>query len=87
MSNTELLEIDEFAEGLKSLSLGGLVDQLILARLSEFRQDDEDVTEKSKLALRIQALKQEISRRQVSQEDVETASLTGGVSTLGGLFE
>jgi hypothetical protein len=87
-STNELSDIDEFAEGLKSSSLGSLVDQLILVRLNELRNEaDESVTEKSKRALRLQALRQEISRRQVSQEDVETAALTGGVTTLGGMFE
>lgn len=89
-STNELSEIDEFAEGLKSSSLGSLVDQLILIRLDELRNEneaDESVTKKSKRALQIQALKLEISRRQVSQEDVETSALTGGVTTLGGMFE
>ena len=78
-------EIDEFSSRIEMFSLGEVVDLLINLRLDDRLSPDSDAEEKSVRVLKIKALKQELSSRQVGNED--TAPSTGGVSSLGSLFD
>ena len=80
-----LSEIDEFSSRIEMLSLGDVVDLLIELRLDDKLNPDVDAEEKSVRVLKIKALKQELSSRQVGNED--TTPTRGGVSSLGSLFD
>lgn len=83
---SELEELDEFEASLRLLSLGNLVDKLVTYKIEEtLASEDETVTEKSKRTLRMTAIKDEISRREVGREDNDL-SASKGVSSLGSLF-
>lgn len=87
MSSKELDEIEVYIKSLMPLSLGELVDRLILFRIEDqICTEDESLTEKSERFFRINALKKEITRR-VEPSENRSKPGTGGVSSLGSLLK
>lgn len=80
----EMRDIEDYAVSLRTEPLGELVDVLFVLRLEDWNDESLDPIVKSSRILRIDAVKKEISRRQVSREDVNTRP-GKGVTTLGSL--
>lgn len=88
MTDEEKEEIQEYEKEVKGFPIAELLDQLIQLRI---QKDEGDLTENSKRAIKIEAVKREINGRLGISKDSgaseESSVSTGGVSTLGSFVQ
>lgn len=74
-------------QSLKNLPLGELIDRLLDIKIQGFKDKDEPYEEKLSRLKTMDALKEEISSREVGRkEEVVVSNKPRGVTSLGKLF-
>lgn len=86
----ELKEVDQFKRDIEDESFASLIDLLVQMRTSheikKQNEDDLDVTEVSKINLKIKALKSEINERFLENNTEESEEERGNVSEVSSIL-